>query len=47
MRPTHYWDINHGESSNSEGGLPSGQNNLSDTNFFECREVTNCEFIYE
>jgi len=32
---------------NERIGRASGQKTISEINFFECREVTNCEFIYE
>ena len=48
LRTNRHWNYGQGESSNSEGGTSNLNNaNIVDTSFFECREVTNCEFIYE
>lgn len=47
LRTPHFWDYGQGESSNSDGNQNKHSATITDTNFFECREVTNCEFIYE
>ena len=42
---------NGNESSNSDNNTPNfpgyKEKTITETNFFECREITNCEFIYE
>lgn len=54
MGSGHDKGIEEDESSNSEGAkeISSGDKGnhsatIVETNFFSCREVTNCEFIYE
>jgi len=49
FRSSHFWELGGlGGAESSSSDIPGQQSaTITETNFFECRELTNCEFIYQ